>query len=215
MNNIREPRAFAGVGGPVSQEQPQRSPMRAPPSAAVRNKAPTLSWSFPATTRRATSNAVAAAGELLSKLARAWEIILVDDGSTDNTRGGDARAGRRCRASRRAAVAQFRQGSGAHRRPGSRSGRRRGHAWTPTCSTRRALILRHVDALARRRGRGVRRARQSRGRRPAQAPGHARCSTACSTVRSRFEVPPDGGDFRLMDRAVVERCSRCRSATAS
>jgi hypothetical protein len=31
----------------------------------------------------------------------------------------------------------------------------------------------------------------------------------------RFEVPADGGDFRLMDRAVVDALLACPSATAS
>ena len=34
----------------------------------------------------------------LTKLAERWEVVLVDDGSTDDTRGSDAQVVARCRA---------------------------------------------------------------------------------------------------------------------
>jgi polyisoprenyl-phosphate glycosyltransferase len=92
MNNLREPRAFGGARGPISQErrpqqrQPERSPLRALPSDGVRSKAPTLSCVIPCHNEaRNLDLLLPLLCELLPSIARAWEIILVDDGSKDNT----------------------------------------------------------------------------------------------------------------------------------
>jgi polyisoprenyl-phosphate glycosyltransferase len=91
MNSIREPRAFGGERDPAAQERPlrrqaQRSPLRALPSGGVRNKAPTLSCVIPCHNEaRNLDMLLPVLCELLPGIARAWEIILVDDGSKDNT----------------------------------------------------------------------------------------------------------------------------------
>jgi glycosyltransferase involved in cell wall biosynthesis len=91
MNNPRQPRAFAENGAAATQErpeqrQPRSSPLHALPSGGVRNKAPALSCVIPCRNEaRNLDLLLPVLCELLPSVARAWEIILVDDGSTDNT----------------------------------------------------------------------------------------------------------------------------------
>jgi polyisoprenyl-phosphate glycosyltransferase len=91
MNTIRETRAFADARGAAAQQrpqqrQPQLSPLRVLPSCGVRNKAPTLSCVIPCRNEaRNLDLLLPLLCDLLPSVTRAWEIILVDDGSKDNT----------------------------------------------------------------------------------------------------------------------------------
>ncbi|HWP13329.1 MAG TPA: glycosyltransferase family 2 protein, partial [Ramlibacter sp.] len=91
MNTIREPRAFADARGPAARErrqqrQPQPSPLHILPSGGARSQAPTLSCVIPCRNEaRNLDLLLPILCELLPSVARAWEIILVDDGSKDDT----------------------------------------------------------------------------------------------------------------------------------
>jgi polyisoprenyl-phosphate glycosyltransferase len=91
MNTIREQRAFADARGAATQERPPQrhpllSPQRVSPSSGARSKAPTLSCVIPCRNEaRNLDLLLPLLCELLPSVARAWEIILVDDGSKDNT----------------------------------------------------------------------------------------------------------------------------------
>ena len=132
-----------------------------------------------------------------------WEIVLVDDGSDDATLDVDRAWTAAARTCGTAAVAQLRQGGGADRRARAARGD--------------VVVLLDADlqhppdarsrdarALARRAPTWSTRCARDRARRgPAQAPGHAVFYRLDQRRRS-FPVPADAGDFRLMDRAVVD-----------
>ncbi len=104
MNEPREPRAFSRNDDQATQEAPAQKQTPGQPSVESRptdvwRKAPVLSCVIPCRNEaRNLDLLLPQLCELLPTISRAWEIVLVDDGSTDNTRGRHGRLVRRCRA---------------------------------------------------------------------------------------------------------------------
>ena len=142
-----------------------------------------------------------------------WEILFVDDGSSDATLAASWHSTCPTRAS---AALSLSRNFGKEAALSAGLDHARGSAVsrsTPTCRTRPRCCRRWSPNGVRPRA-GVRPPRSAAPRTPDQA-DHRRLVLPRHQSLSADTIPQNVGDFRLLDRKVVDVIGRCRNATAS
>jgi polyisoprenyl-phosphate glycosyltransferase len=207
MNPPREPRAFADsparAAPEISESRPAPASLRIVPSRQGRDKPPALSVVIPCHNEARNLDALLPLlCELLPSIAREWEVILVDDGSTDNTSAvmadWSALPGFR--------VLQFSRNFGKEAALTAGLQAAAGEAVVMMDADLQhppALIQGMIDRW--RQGADIVYAvRANRKDESWLKRLGARLFYTLLNRSARFDVPADAGDFRLLDRSAVE-----------